>query len=134
MAMKKFFVGVKGIIRDERGVLLLKRDLKDQNFYDIPGGRIDDTELFEDTLRRELSEELPGTKLVKINKLAGTTRVMRDIAENTGLVLIYFLVEAELPEKIVLSEEHSSYVWVKTVEDIPDAVNEEVKRIIIEIL
>ena len=132
--MKKFFVGVKGIIRDERGVLLLKRDLKDQNFYDIPGGRIDDTELFEDTLRRELSEELPGTKLVKINKLAGTTRVMRDIAENTGLVLIYFLVEAELPEKIVLSEEHSSYVWVKTVEDIPDAVNEEVKRIITEIL
>ncbi len=64
--MKKFYVGVKAIIHDEkRGFLLLKHN---EGHYDIPGGRIDGSDDFEQTIRRELAEEVPGTELKEVKK------------------------------------------------------------------
>lgn len=126
--MKKFYVGVKGLIYDyNKGFLVLKAT---KGHWDTPGGRMDENEDFEDTLKREIAEELPGTELKSIEGLEGVFRLPKDIDGDISLVLVYFLVTARLPEEIVLSDEHESYVWVKSVEEIPDGLNQEVKRVI----
>lgn len=132
MAMKKFFVGVKAIIHDpERGVLLLR----DPRIVDVPGGRIDDNESFDETLMREISEELPGTKVISIGELLGTYRVPVDVKDDTGLVLLFFRVEANVPEPVVISDEHEEYMWVKRSEDIPEqGVNEKIREILNNLL
>lgn len=74
---KQFFVGVKAVIIKGKKILLLKDAKKD--FWDFPGGRIDGNEGFHATLRRELSEELPGSKNAHIGKLITAYRVPRDV-------------------------------------------------------
>ena len=129
--MKKFFVGVKGIVKDERGYLLLHRDYKSGNYWDIPGGRIDGNEDFEDTLKRELAEELPGITISALKELQGAFRLQKDIEGDTSLVLLYFLVEAKLPETIILSEEHESYLFVNSVKEVPtEGLNPEISTIL----
>lgn len=125
--MKKFYVGVKGIIKEERGYLLLKAA---KGHWDIPGGRIDGDEDFEATLNRELSEELPGSKIDRIGGLQGAFRLPKDIEDDTSLVLIYFLVNVVLPKDVVLSDEHTDFVWINRLEDIPDDLNPEIDRIL----
>ena len=66
--MKKFYVGVKGLIKTDQGYLILKHT---KGHYDTPGGRIDGNEGFEQTLRRELSEELPGISDIVVGDLVG---------------------------------------------------------------
>jgi 8-oxo-dGTP pyrophosphatase MutT (NUDIX family) len=116
MAMKKFYVGVKAIIREERGVLLVHSK---KGYWDVPGGRIDGDETYEQTLAREISEEIIGAELTRAGKLLSSTRMPFDVDEDTGLVLIFLLAEANVPEKIVLCDEMDDYLWVKTKNDIP---------------
>ena len=133
--MKKFYVGIKGLVHDKkRGFLLLKREYKSGDFWDSPGGRIDGDEDFKTTLLRELTEELPDIQEVKIGELLGAHRVQKDIENDISLVLLYFLVEASLPEKIKLSDEHNGYTWLKTKADIPEGLNPEIHRIITQLL
>lgn len=131
MAMKKFYVGVKGIIHDEnKGVLLLK----DPRIIDVPGGRIDDNEMFEETLQREIQEELPGAELQSIGELLGASRIPKDVVQDTSLVLLYYKVAVNLPELIVLSDEHDSYFWVQSVQDIPPEANPDLVAILTKLL
>lgn len=132
--MKKFFVGIKGIVKDDRGYLLLHRNYKSGDYWDIPGGRIDGFEEFEDTLIRELTEELPGIVIDEVKELQGAFRLQKDIDGDTSLVLLYFLVGAKLPEKVILSDEHESYVWVNRAEDLPSGLNLEADRILRKLL
>jgi 8-oxo-dGTP diphosphatase len=132
---KLFNVGVKGIIQDsKRGIILLHRDYKSGDFWDMPGGRIDQDEDFKDTLLRELAEELPGITNIKIGKLLGAFRLKKDINENVSLVLLYFLVDARLPDEVKLSDEHESYVWIKSHSDVPKGLNPEVQKILEDLL
>ena len=129
--MKKFYVGVKGIIKHpEKGVLLLQ----DPKIIDVPGGRIDDNENFEQTLTREISEELPGSKLLSIGELLGVSRIPKDIDGDTSLVLIFYRVDVELPEPLQLSEEHDSYMWVKDINSMPEGMNPDLKEIVEKLL
>jgi 8-oxo-dGTP diphosphatase len=133
MGMKKFYVGVKGVIHDSRGYLILLKNEKvhRETVWEVPGGRIDDSEDFEEALRRELSEELPGIEVSEIKQLLGAYRLPKDIDVDTSLVLLYFLVEAIVPETVLLSDEHSEYSWVKSVSDIPsDGINDEIRQIL----
>jgi len=116
VSMKKFYVGVKGIIKEERGYLVLKAV---KGHWDIPGGRMDGDETFEQTLERELAEELPGVEVESINGLRGAHRLQKDIDDDISLVLLYFLVDAKLPKEVNLSKEHESYIWVNSLEDLP---------------
>lgn len=129
--MKTFYVGIKGIIfNNQKGVLLLKRG----DFWDIPGGRMDDDEEFLDTLRRELAEELPGIEVQEVGELLGAHRVQKDIDGEISLVLLYFEVKATLPEPVKLSDEHDDYLWVKSKTEIPESLNKEVTSILQELL
>ncbi len=125
--MKKFYVGVKGIVHDNRGYLLLRSA---KGYWDIPGGRIDGEETIEQTLRRELSEELPSITVQSITSLQGAFRMPKDIEEDTGLVLLYYLVEAKLPEQVILSEEHENILWGADIESIPDDLNPTIDAIL----
>lgn len=129
--IKKFYVGVKGIIRTDKGYLVLKHA---KGHYDTPGGRIDGDEEFEQTLRRELSEELPGISDVHIGDLLSSSRLHIDIEEDTSLVLLYFLVNATLPDPIVLSEEHQSYQWITSVDGIPGDIKPDIDTILRKLL
>lgn len=121
--MKKFYVGVKAIIKTDQGYLILKHS---KGHYDTPGGRIDENEDFKDTLLRELSEELPGISNVKIGDLIGAFRLQKDIDGDISLVLLYFLVNARLPKPIALSEEHTNYLFIKDLAGIPEGLNPEI--------
>ena len=136
LKMKKFNVGIKGIVRDERGLLLLKKTkgAHNQMIWEMPGGRIDGDEDFSDTLKRELIEELPGIEVVAVQELRGAHRLKKDIDDDISLVLLYFLVDAKLPDKIVLSEEHESYMWVSNANDVPKELNPEIDRVLRELL
>lgn len=127
--MKKFYVGVKAIIVDrDKGILLLKHA---KGFWDVPGGRIDENETIQQTLAREISEELPGAKLEHIKKLESAFRLQKDIDEDVSLVLLYHTVNVVLPSQIVLSDEHTEYLWVNDIRAIPDlSWNQEVQSII----
>lgn len=129
--MKKFYVGVKAIIKTEQGFLILKHA---KGHYDTPGGRIDDNEDFEQTLRRELSEELPGINVVTVGDLIGAFRLQKDIDGDISLVLLYFLVNATLPDPLVLSDEHQSYLYVDSVLDIPQNLNPEIDGVLRKLL
>lgn len=61
MAEQLFQVGVKALVRDEKGRILLegwKRTEGNIVTYDLVGGRIDSNEGLLDTLQRELIEEI----------------------------------------------------------------------------
>lgn len=127
--MKKFYVGIKGLVHDpERGVFLILAERGDRNFWEIPGGRIEGDDSFETTLQREISEEVPGATDIKMGRLLGSERIDHDIAPDTGLVLLLFEVTAKLPDPIVISHEHSDFMWVKDVSEIPDNVSPELLR------
>lgn len=52
--LKTFYVGVKGVVVVENKALVLKKTDQDGKlFWDIPGGRIDESETIIQTLERE---------------------------------------------------------------------------------
>ena len=110
MTMTIFNVGVKAIIEKDDMVLLLHGGEK-RDFWEGPGGRIDDDETIEQALRRELSEELPGIENVQVHELLYAKRMPGMPLGDKGLLLIWYRVTADFPKGVVLSDEHESYKW-----------------------
>ena len=112
--MKSFYICVKALIEHNNKILLLKRSSKvthAQYFWDVPGGRIDGDEQIEQTLKRELAEEIGYTGSFEIEKLVHVFQVPFDVENGHGLLLVYYAVKADVTE-ITLSEEHESFIWV----------------------
>ena len=124
--IKYFHVGMKGVIRhpkDDR-VLLMKMH---NGAWDLPGGRLDEGERgFEETLTRELHEELPGIRDVTIGRQLGAVRMAHDLGPRAleqgvdtsmlpgggvGLVIVLYDVRASLPDPVQVSDEHASFAW-----------------------
>lgn len=110
--MKNFFVGVKALITNDHGQVLLLKDSSKEDFWDVPGGRIDDNESLHETLLRELYEELPGIHNPQISELMQAYRIPGSIKNDLGLVLIFYRVTASFPNGIMLSSEHNDYAWL----------------------
>jgi 8-oxo-dGTP diphosphatase len=114
--MKDFQVGVKGLICVEDSCLVLKSS---QGFWDIPGGRIDGNETIEQTLQRELREELSHIGEYVMKDVVHAYRLSKNIIDDKGLLLLFYKIETT-PFKVVLSDEHQDFRWVtkETLQDL----------------
>lgn len=88
-----FHVGVKALIRNSEGsLLLLKEGHGGTPLYDLPGGRMQSGEDFSQTLARELREEIGCTEVVSTRPFA--TVVARTVIPtdegDLGLLLVVF--------------------------------------------
>ena len=102
-------IGVKGVIRDLKngGVLLLERPT---GLWELPGGRMRVGEKPDETLQRELTEELPGVGEVVVGKLVGVQATEFRLPSRSALMLFVYLAQAR-PADLSVSDEHLSARW-----------------------
>ena len=124
----KFGVATKAMIRNEGKYLVLYKSETEEinpNEIDIPGGRMKFGESAEESLKREIAEEL-GVN-IEIEK---PSRVWSFVKGDLHLVGVTFLAKY-LDGKLKLSGEHTKYEWVSRdkilMGDYPKWIKEEFK-------
>lgn len=113
-----FMISLKVLLRNKQGeTLLLKTPAKTPGWfgkYDLPGGRINDNEVdvnFHELIDREIKEEAGKGVKYKLRK-DPVALVKYRIPD--GRSILYVLFEAQyISGKIVISEEHTEYIWKK---------------------
>lgn len=121
MNEQKFHVGVKALIEMKAKFLLLRvnpKELKNNKhgiYWDLPGGRIKEGDSAEETLVKEINEELNlDEKDVEIIKpFHGSISNIKIPADDYeyGLVLLVYLCRLKNNKKLGLSFEHTDYKW-----------------------
>jgi 8-oxo-dGTP diphosphatase len=115
-----FHIGVKALIRNDEGKILLlqvnKQQLvgEDRSYWDIPGGRIQRGDTVEETLRRELREETGITTVKRAMPLAmvlSNIRIPQRDGGDVGLVLSVYVCDVGVVGDVTLSKEHIAYKW-----------------------
>ncbi|HUC89512.1 MAG TPA: NUDIX domain-containing protein [Patescibacteria group bacterium] len=115
-----FHLGLKGLIRNNEGKILLlqvnkeKLDKTKESYWDIPGGRIKRGETAEDALRREIEEETGIRDITSIRPFSMTLsniRIPQPRKQDVGLVLWVFTCNATIIDDVVLSDEHIELGW-----------------------
>lgn len=110
-------VGVKAIIRNKDGALLLLRRNNvlstdsEETSWDIPGGRINPDESLEYALRREMREEI-GCDISVSPRLIAAQDIFVD-TKNLHVVRLIYAIEVDTTLIITLSNEHGAYQWVE---------------------
>lgn len=120
MAEKLFQVGVKALITNDEGKILLLDSgdwhLKHQTrHWDIPGGRIQQGHSILDTLQREIEEKTGIKQVNNVQLFTSAISNFPDVkigSEMVGLMLLIYKVKVPAGSKIRLSHEHSGYEWV----------------------
>ncbi len=110
---QKFHIGVKALIENGEGEILITRGTSSE-YWDLPGGRIDEGEGIKDALLRELKEEI-GVTGAEVLDLYGATISKLTINTGSGVMGLCLLVYAcKLPKDAILSpgKEHDEYRWV----------------------
>lgn len=119
---KLFNVGIKGLIENSEGkILLLKADISTHRkntdpYWDIPGGRIEEGENVLDVLKREIEEETGIKEFKKEAEFFHAVISNHQIPfedKLLGLILMIYKVQIPKNSKITLSEEHVAYEWVE---------------------
>ena len=110
--------------------IFLERDGKfliltnDENKFDLPGGRIDDDEHgkpLKDILLRETAEELGEEFKFEIGE---PVIHFRRIFDEDGLYVFIVVFSGKVvSDKIIISNEHNGYSWMKPEEIISDPRN-----------
>lgn len=116
---KLFWVGIKALIENGEGKILLLnspgwKQKEIEAHWDIPGGRIEESQSAEEALKREVQEE---TGITNIENSEFFTAVISnheiDFEGRTiGLLLMIYKVTTPENSKIKLSGEHTAYEWV----------------------
>lgn len=120
MKEKLFHVGVKGLISNAAGkILLLEVDtstFKNRTpHWDIPGGRIQVGQGVQEALAREVEEELGVTEIGTpefFTAVISNIEIPVSDTEKVGLVLMVYKVKIPADAEITLSAEHTGFEWV----------------------
>lgn len=113
-------VTVTGIVIRNNQLLVLKRNEEPfKDMWDLPGGYAQLGESPEETIRRELTEELgvEGIKLTFLKNIPGEAEY-KD--RKFAILAKFYLVDFE--GEINLNEENSAYQWVSLSELVPNEV------------
>jgi 8-oxo-dGTP pyrophosphatase MutT (NUDIX family) len=113
-----FMITVKSIIQNPEGkVLILVKERGGKEYLDLPGGRIEGNDTFEQCIKRELNEELSLGEDINIKKQVGEiwefpTQIFN---VNERRLVVTFLVEANL-DGLKLKEEHKELLWLDRID------------------
>ena len=115
----KLFVATKAFIVHKGKVLILREsnayvDGSNAHRFDVPGGRMEIGQRFDESLRREILEET-GLRVTLgkpffVNEWRPVVR-----GEEWQIVGIFFICTAET-EDVQLSEDHDAYEWINPAE------------------
>lgn len=108
---QSFYVGVKGIIKDKNGRVLILKDSA-RGKWEAPGGRIDVGQSIEGAFKREIAEEIEGASLYSFGELLMALQGDFVTENEHKLLLLFYSVKVSLPVKIKLSDEHEDFAWV----------------------
>ena len=121
MKEKIYHLGIKALIRNKSGeILLLKvnqekfKHPKPGSYWDIPGGRVLNGHTIEETLRREVEEETGLTTLEllePIDTVVSNIEIPLEGEQKAGLVLSIYNCFLRDEANIRLSEEHTESSW-----------------------
>lgn len=115
-----FHLGIKALIRNYAGQILLlkvnKEKLKGftgEAYWDIPGGRIQKGQTVEETLKREVEEEIGAKEVLNIKPFSMVLSKIRIPQGDDSVGLILGAYTCEIPEntEIKLSNEHIEAKW-----------------------
>ncbi len=116
----KFHLGIKALIRNSKGKILLLKVNKEklkaftgEPYRDIPGGRIQKGSTIEETLKREVEEEIGISEIKNIRPFSMVLSKIRIPQGDDSVGLILGAYTCEIPEnsEIKLSEEHVKAKW-----------------------
>ena len=115
-----YHLGIKALFVNEKGeVLLLKvnpalLNAQQSAYWDLPGGRVEKNQTIQDTLVREVKEEL-GVDDIRIDSQVGmflsNIRIPAVDNDSVGLILGVFRCYMNSETDIILSTEHTEYQW-----------------------
>ncbi|ODS38085.1 MAG: hypothetical protein A7316_08555 [Candidatus Altiarchaeales archaeon WOR_SM1_86-2] len=107
---KPFVLSVKVVIRDDTGrCLLIKRSMSSKwspGKWELPGGKIDPGESFDEALLREVDEET-GLK-ISLQRVAGSAEFELETKKVACIVMEGHIESGQFQ----LSSEHDDYAWV----------------------
>jgi len=106
---KTMYVAVKGLFFQNNRLLLLRKT--GQDFWDVPGGRIEFGEAIDAALQRELREELPNVTDISLIDLVGVRKKSTPLEDGNELFLVYYQVQGVVPTQLKLSDEHCDSKW-----------------------
>ena len=115
-----FHLGIKAIIRNQKGeILLLKvnpaefKGHKGEPYWDVPGGRIQKGNSIGETLKRELKEETGITSLSQFKPFSMVISKIRIPTKTggVGLILSSYVCDVGDVREIKLSREHTEAKW-----------------------
>lgn len=115
MTEQLFQIGIKAIIRNDENQILL---LKNKDYWDIPGGRIDQGEDIETTLLRELNEEI-GVNHIAQKQLWDVVKSVKQLSYGnmmTSLMLIVYRVRLPADQIPHSREPGTTLHWVNSEE------------------
>lgn len=122
---QQFHVGVKAMIQNEDGkILLMKEDVSTHSiptdeYWDFPGGRVQEGESVIEALGREIEEETGIKKILEPTfktAVVSNHQIKLKSGYLLGLVLMVYNVKIEPEAKIVLNDEHLDSEWVSIAE------------------
>ena len=107
MPEKNYHLGVKALLKNNQGqCLLLKvnqekfKSPKKEEYWDIPGGRVQNGDTIDETLLREIEEETTLKNITNITPFDTTVsniEIPLDNGETVGLIFfVYFHVRFQL--------------------------------------
>ncbi len=115
---KPYGLTMRGLLKKDGKILLLKRHPNSKtnpNCWELPGGKVESGEDFDDAIIREFNEETGLS--IELNDLLGA--VQEDFPHKKTIALIMNVDISSKNLEVKISEEHVDFKWVK-MEEIKD--------------